>query len=110
VSHYLPDVAQGNDGSRARAHAEYVSGTSGDMRIYIEWRSSGDSAYGAPVLARDNLGGELRCVDGGFGNLSHAHALHTPWTLAMIKSGETDMSEWYCTREKGTGAWTFSRV
>jgi hypothetical protein len=109
-TNYLPDIAQGNDGSSVKVHAEYLSGTSGDMRIYVKYRGRGDNAYGSWILVKDNLGNEIHCVDGGFGNIAHAHWGHSPWTMAIIYTGETEMSEWFCTAEDGPLAFSFTRA
>lgn len=104
---YLPNIAHGHDGSMLRAWAEYLSGTSGDMRIKVQYRASGDTAWPTAVILLDHLGAEIHCVDGQFGNIEHAHIGDARWTMAIVYTGETAISTWFSTDEVG---WTFTRI
>ena len=80
------------------------------MRIKVRYRAAGEAAFASAVTVTDTTGSEIHCVDGGFGNICHASAQNEPWTMAIVYTGETDVSCWYCDAERSTGAWSFTRV
>jgi hypothetical protein len=68
--------------------AAYVSG-----KLTYTYQSAGDASPSAATIAKDDTGSDFTLTDNQFG-LSRGYAADSPWVLACMKQGESDISEW----------------
>ncbi|MBS1703581.1 MAG: hypothetical protein JST12_18090 [Armatimonadetes bacterium] len=94
-------------GDRLEAAFVYNSGTSGPGKIYVLYRSSGDTSFGGPVVCKDSTGTALSFADTSF----HIHFGHDSAARVILSAniqGETSPSSWFST-DALSGGMTFTR-